>query len=78
MVKRRVIFTFSTDVIREPIIYTFSQQFKVTTNILRADLSEESGWLILELDGTRKNIEQGIEWVISKGVRVEPINGEIA
>ena len=78
MVKRRVIFTFSTDVIREPIIYTFSQQFKVATNILRADLSEESGWLILELDGTRKNIDQGIEWVISRGVRVEPISEEIA
>ena len=78
MVKRRVIFTFSAEVIREPIIYTFSQQFKVVTNILRADLSEDSGWLMLELDGTRKNIEQGIEWVISRGVRVEPINGEIA
>ena len=78
MVKRRVIFTFSAEVIREPIIYTFSQQFKVVTNILRADLSEDSGWLMLELDGTKKNIEQGIEWVTSRGVRVEPISEETA
>ena len=78
MVKRRVLFAFSTEVIREPIIYTFSQQFNVVTNILRADLSEDSGWLMLELDGTKKNIEQGIDWVISRGVRVEPVSEENA
>ena len=76
MVKRRVIFTFSAEVIREPIIYTLSQQFNVVTNILRADLSEDSGWVVLELDGTKKNIEQGIDWVIGRGVRVDPVDEE--
>ncbi len=76
MVKRRVIFTFSAEVVREPIIYTLSQQFNVVTNILRADLSEDSGWVVLELDGTKKNIEQGIDWVIGRGVRVDPVDEE--
>ena len=76
MVKRRVIFTFSVEIIREPIIYTLSQQFNVVTNILRADLSEDSGWVVLELDGTKKDIEQCIDWVIGRGVRVDPVDEE--
>lgn len=74
MVKRRVIFTFSVEIIREPIIYTLSQQFNVVTNILRADISEDSGWVVLELDGTKKDIEQCIDWVIGRGIRVDPVD----
>ena len=75
MSKRRVMFTFNEEQIREPIIFNLGQQFKLVTNIRRADLSEEEGWIILELEGEKNDIEQGIAWVTSKGVRVEPIEG---
>ena len=77
MVKRQVMFTFPQELIREPIIYTLSQQFKVVTNIRRADVSENRGWVVLELEGEEKEIEQGIAWVTSKGVRVDPVIGDI-
>ncbi|MBA7622368.1 hypothetical protein ES703_29744 [subsurface metagenome] len=32
---------------------------------------------MLELEGEEKEIEQGIAWVISKGVRVDPVSGDI-
>ena len=75
MSKRRVMFTFNEEQIRDPIIYNLGQQFKLVTNIRRADLSEETGWIILELEGDANDIEQGIAWVTSKGVRVDPIEG---
>ena len=71
MVKRRVMFTFSPESIKEPIIYNFSQQFNIITNIHRADISEDAGCVVLDIDGKEENIEQGIAWVTSKGVRVE-------
>ena len=77
MVKRRVMFTFPQQLIKEPIIYTLSHQFTVVTNIRRADISEDKGWVVLELEGEEKEIEGGIAWVISKGVRVDPIIGDI-
>ncbi len=77
MVKRRVMFTFPQQLIKEPIIYTLSRQFKVVTNIRRADISEDKGWAVLELEGEEEEIEQGITWVISKGVRVDPAVGDI-
>ena len=76
MAKRRVTLTFSPETITEPIIYNLGQQFKVVTNIRQADLAEDRGWITLELDGEDQDIEAGIAWVISKGVRVEPISGD--
>jgi ABC-type methionine transport system ATPase subunit len=77
MVKRQVMFTFPTELIKEPVIYQLGQQFRVITNIRRADVSENKGWVVLELEGEEKDIEQGIVWVSSKGVRVDPVTGDI-
>ncbi len=77
MAKRQVMFTFPQELIRESIIYTLSHQFKIVTNIRRADVSEDKGWVVLELDGEEKEISEGISWVTSKGVRVDPVIGDI-
>ena len=77
MAKRQVMFTFPQELIREPIIYNLGHQFKVVTNIRRADISEDKGWVVLELVGEEADIEQGMMWVTSKGVRVDPVVGDI-
>lgn len=77
MAKRRVMFTFPQELIKEAIIYTLGMQFKVVTNIRRADISEDKGWVVLELEGEEKDIEEGITWVTSRGVRVDPVVGDI-
>jgi len=78
MIKRRVMFTFSSEVITEPIIYNLGQQFGLVTVIRRADLTADRGWIVLELDGKEEDIEAGIAWATSKGVRVNPANDETA
>lgn len=77
MVKRRVKFTFPQELIKEPIIYKLGQQFKVVTNIRRADVNGDKGWVVLELEGKGEDIERGIVWVTGKGVRVDPVIGDI-
>ncbi len=77
MTKRQVMFTFPQELVREPIIYNLGLQFKVVTNIRRADVSEDRGWVMLEMEGQEEDIEQGIAWVTSKGVRVDPVIGDI-
>jgi len=76
MAKQRVMLTFPEELLREPIIHNLGQQFNLVTNILRADVTEDRGWVVLELDGKEEEIETGTAWVISKGVRVEPISDE--
>jgi len=77
MVKRRVKFTFPPELIKEPIIYKLGQQFEVVTNIRRADINGDNGWVVLELEGEGEDIERGIVWVTGKGVRVDPAIGDI-
>ena len=72
MAKRRVILTFTSETIADPIIHTFGQQFNLITNIRRANMTEDRGWIELDIKGKDKDIEDGITWVTSKGVRVEP------
>ena len=76
MAKRRVMLTFSPETITEPIIYNLGQQFKIVTNIRQADLAGDRGWIVLELDGKDQDIEAGIAWAISRGVRVDPVSGD--
>ena len=78
MVKHRVMFTFTQEVIQEPVIYNLGQQFNLTTNIRRAALSEQEGWVLLEMEGKEEDIEQAIAWATSRGVRVESVNEDIA
>ncbi len=77
MAKRQVMFTFPRDLIKEPIIYNLGQQFGVITNVRRADVSENKGWVVLELEGKEGDIDQGLAWVTAKGVRVDPVVGDI-
>jgi len=77
MAKRRVMFTFPPDLIKEPIIYNLGHKFRVVTNIRRADVSENKGWVVLELEGEEQDIEKGLAWVVGKGVRVDPVVGDV-
>ena len=77
MARQRVKFTFPQDLITEPVIYNLGKQFALVTNIRRADVTADRGWVILELDGEIEEIERAIEWVASKGVRVDPVEGDI-
>lgn len=74
MTKRRIMLTYRPEVSSEPIIYTIGQQFNLVTNIHRADATEDRGWIELELEGKDKDIEAGIAWLISKGLRVNIVS----
>ena len=71
MAKRKMLLTFPEELLREPILYNLSNQYRVMTNIHRAEISNERGWVELEMEGEEEDIEQGLAWVISKGVRVD-------
>ena len=77
MARKRVRFTFPTDLITEPVIYELGHRFKIVTNIRRADVREDMGWVILELEGTEDEIANGLEWVAGSGVRVDPVSGDV-
>ena len=77
MAKRRVKFTFPTGLITEPVIFNLGHKFQIVTNIRRADVREDMGWVVLELEAEEGEIEHGLNWVSSQGVRVDSVVGDI-
>ncbi len=77
MAKLRVKFTYTPDTITEPVIWEVAKRFDLVTNIRRADITAEVAWTILELDGEPADLDAGIKWVTEKGVRVDPVQGDI-
>ena len=77
MAKQRVKFTFPTELIKEPVIWKLGREFALVTNIRRADVTEDRGWVVLELEGDIGEIERGVRWVQEQGVRVDPVPGDI-
>ncbi len=77
MVKRRVKLIFPSDLITEPIIYLMSKNFEVVTNIRRANVTSDIGWVVLEVDGEEDVVNRALKWARDKGVVVEPVEGDI-
>lgn len=77
MATRRVYLTYLEAEIEKPIIYELGRKFEVTTNIRGATIRKDLGLVALELEGDADQIEAGLEWVESQGVKVEPIEKNI-
>ena len=64
---------FPEDKIKEPVLYQIGHEYKVVTNVRRADVRETTGWLDVELIGETSEIERAVEGLRNKGVIVDPI-----
>ncbi len=64
---------FPEDKIKEPVIYQIGHEYKVITNVRRADVRETTGWMDLELTGDSTEIDRAIVGLRTKGVTVDPI-----
>ncbi len=73
MASMRFHIRFPEDKIKEPVIYQIGKEFKVVTNVRRADVRETTGWMDLELTGETAEIERAIAGLRQKGIVVDPI-----
>ena len=77
MAKRIVQLIFPQSQIKQPVIYTMALKCKVIPNVRRAKVTESVGEMVLELEGTKENLEKGVRFLTRKGIRVEPVVGHV-
>jgi len=77
MARRRLKLIFGTSLVKEPVIYQLGKQFELVTNIRRADVTREEGWVVLEMTGEPDELDRGVAYLESRGVRVEPVEGDV-
>ncbi|MCC7370534.1 MAG: NIL domain-containing protein [Chloroflexi bacterium] len=78
MARQRMKLTFPPDLMNSPLVYTMGKQFQVVTNIRRANVSGDRGWIILEISGSDDEIGRALDWAKGQGVHIEESDGEPA
>lgn len=77
MARRRLKLIFGPSLVKEPVIYQLGRNFEIVTNIRRADVTKDQGWVLLEVSGEPEELDRGVEFLESKGVKVEPAEGDL-
>jgi ferredoxin len=78
MVKKKVVLTFPKNLVSQPIIYHLVRKYDLVTNILRAQvMPDEEGKMLLELEGTPANLEQGLRFLREQPIHLQLLGKDI-
>jgi len=74
VVEWKVRLTYPERLLGKPLIYELIQRFNLMTNIVEAQVTAETGWLIVTMRGEQEMIQKGLDWITSSGVTVEVLS----
>ena len=78
MYARMLVLQFPKTEVEKPIVCFLASEYNLTFNILKATiLPRKEGVMVLELSGTRKDFNRGVNYLKSHGVQVYPVGQEI-
>ena len=77
MARRRLKLIFGPSLVKEPVIYQLGRKFEIVTNIRRADVTRDHGWVLLEVSGEPEELDRGVDFLEASGVTVEPAEGDL-
>ncbi|MDD3776055.1 MAG: 4Fe-4S binding protein [Actinomycetota bacterium] len=70
--KRKLVLTFSEDIVTQPITYRLVKDYDLAFNILRAEITPNmEGKILIEITGKKDNIEKGIDFLKYSGVSIQ-------
>jgi L-aspartate semialdehyde sulfurtransferase ferredoxin len=69
--------TFPEDLVGQPVISRLALDHGVIANIRRANVEDDTGWIVCELSGSREALDSAIEWLTSTGVKVDWLGGAV-
>ena len=76
MAKKVLNLTFPKKQIKEPLIYNIGQKFKVVTNIRKANVTSDYGWVLLEVEGDLEEIKKSEAYLNEFGIIVEDVEAQ--
>jgi len=78
MAKKRLVLTFPPSLVNKPVTYHLVKDYNLVINILRARVTpEEEGKLVIDLEGERENLEEGIEYLQKLGVHIQSLARDV-
>jgi L-aspartate semialdehyde sulfurtransferase ferredoxin len=79
MITKKIVLNFPINRAAKPIAYHLVKDYNLVVNILQADIasSNETGSMITELQGTKQDVLDGIEFLKGQDIRVEELSHAI-
>ncbi|MDD2620195.1 MAG: NIL domain-containing protein [Syntrophomonadaceae bacterium] len=76
--KNKLVCYFSAAQSEQPIVYRLIKNYDLIINILKADINpQKEGYLVIEVEGERDKYEEGVGFLKSLGVIVDPLSETI-
>ena len=69
-IKKNIHFEFDQKLVREPLLYKINRSFDVIVNIRGASVTDQGGFMSLELEGEQSEIQRVLEYLRSQGVKL--------
>jgi ferredoxin len=73
MAKRKFLLGFSPDLVNEAIVYRLVKDYDLKINILRAEVREQGGRLLMEVEGKAGNIKEAVRYLNEARVEVQEL-----
>jgi formate hydrogenlyase subunit 6/NADH:ubiquinone oxidoreductase subunit I len=78
MATRRLVFEFPPNLIDQPVTYKMITKYQLKVNILRARITpREWGRMVVELSGSKKNLDAGLRYATELGVEFKPLAKDV-
>jgi len=69
--------TRTADQADQPILYRLGKDFHVVTNLRKASLSEEGGYVEVDLEGPIEEVHRAIAWLHTTGLDVSALDRSV-
>jgi ABC-type methionine transport system ATPase subunit len=56
--------------VNRPVVANLIQTFGLEVNILRAQVTREEGWMIVEVSGDPRKISAATNWLVDEGIEL--------
>jgi len=78
MASHKVVLHFPLHQLNRPVVNDLVKTYNLEFNILRAEVRpDEKGFVVLELSGDEGKYKEGIAWLDTLGVTVQPLSEEV-
>ncbi len=68
--KKNIHFEFSQELVQEPLLYKINRSFDVVVNIRGASVTDQGGFIALELEGEQEEVERVLKYLRDQGVKL--------
>jgi ferredoxin len=77
-VSKRVVLHFPRRMVDQPIVCRLVREYHLDFNILKASITpDDEGLMVLELKGKQADYDQGIQYLIKRGVRIQSLSQNV-